>query len=390
MSLTVPLELVGMLAKSLHVKGTPFRMLPNPTPYHWDKNFFNLRRLINEYYKHLQTSSDGIPGMKQFVRLAQGVVEALGKNKAEEKQRRLDEKKLLFQKTKLLEMAKLEKKSSARAPPENGAQSTGAQEGWAAGLLQKLPSKIRNRKPFANDEESQTPSSDVKIQLEPVPDKEKPAAKGKKSRPGYNMELLDSLHDAIAACDKYLLKQRRGLVRTVIREHFQEILKMLNGDDEDDDCHTTGGKKSDAASVRWRGTRKFEELSAASPEERQKKFMDIYFGDVLHEVKKRAASSLSKMTFYDHHDAPLTPTSPTKSPFLRPQDIVSGDPSDAESVCEEGSKEEAERIEPDAASIWCVLVFRMLCWLTLHDFDRGDLQISKSELLGSRLPVYIS
>ena len=44
----------------------------------------------------------------------------------------------------------------------------------------------------------------------------------------------------------------------------------------------------------------------------------------------------------------------------------------------------------EAERIWCTLVFRSLCWLLLHDFSKKDVQIPKSELLGSRLPVYIS
>ncbi|PNY26095.1 Uncharacterized protein TCAP_03979, partial [Tolypocladium capitatum] len=40
--------------------------------------------------------------------------------------------------------------------------------------------------------------------------------------------------------------------------------------------------------------------------------------------------------------------------------------------------------------IWCTLVFRMICWLMLHDFNKQDVQVSKSELLGSRMPVYIA
>lgn len=39
--------------------------------------------------------------------------------------------------------------------------------------------------------------------------------------------------------------------------------------------------------------------------------------------------------------------------------------------------------------IWCTLVFRMICWLMLHDFSKSDQQIPRSELLGSRMPVYI-
>ena len=40
--------------------------------------------------------------------------------------------------------------------------------------------------------------------------------------------------------------------------------------------------------------------------------------------------------------------------------------------------------------IWCTLVFRMICWLMLHDFNKLDRQLPKSELLGSRVPVYIT
>ncbi|KAK3899338.1 hypothetical protein C8A05DRAFT_37043 [Staphylotrichum tortipilum] len=47
-------------------------------------------------------------------------------------------------------------------------------------------------------------------------------------------------------------------------------------------------------------------------------------------------------------------------------------------------------LESQASAIWCTLVLRMLCWLLLHDFNKKDVQIPKSELLGSRLPVYIA
>ena len=36
-----------------------------------------------------------------------------------------------------------------------------------------------------------------------------------------------------------------------------------------------------------------------------------------------------------------------------------------------------------------ILVFRMLCWLVLHDFDEADRKIVPSNLYGSRVPVYI-
>ncbi|KAI1135513.1 hypothetical protein F5Y05DRAFT_173672 [Hypoxylon sp. FL0543] len=39
---------------------------------------------------------------------------------------------------------------------------------------------------------------------------------------------------------------------------------------------------------------------------------------------------------------------------------------------------------------WCLLVFRMLCWLHLHDFHRDDVMIPRSATYGSRMPVYIT
>ncbi|KAF4899485.1 hypothetical protein CGCF415_v010437 [Colletotrichum fructicola] len=40
--------------------------------------------------------------------------------------------------------------------------------------------------------------------------------------------------------------------------------------------------------------------------------------------------------------------------------------------------------------IWCTLVFRSICWLMLHGFHPNDVQIPKSDLFGSRSPVYIA
>lgn len=41
-------------------------------------------------------------------------------------------------------------------------------------------------------------------------------------------------------------------------------------------------------------------------------------------------------------------------------------------------------------TIWISLVFRMLCWLLLHDFDKADVKIVPSELKGSRMPIFFT
>ncbi|KAI1802534.1 hypothetical protein F4811DRAFT_529060 [Daldinia bambusicola] len=57
-----------------------------------------------------------------------------------------------------------------------------------------------------------------------------------------------------------------------------------------------------------------------------------------------------------------------------------------------GTSELPTRWRSDARlrdATWCLLVFRMLCWLQLHDFHRDDIMIPRSATYGSRMPVYV-
>jgi hypothetical protein len=47
----------------------------------------------------------------------------------------------------------------------------------------------------------------------------------------------------------------------------------------------------------------------------------------------------------------------------------------------------AEKEERDI--IWISLMYRMICWFLLHDFDKNDVKIVPSDLKGSRMPIYI-
>ncbi|KAK0617224.1 hypothetical protein B0T14DRAFT_262279 [Immersiella caudata] len=367
----IPFEPVGMLCKPLYVRKTRLQMLPNPTPYRWDKHFFNLRKLISEHQKRLRQVIKYNANLNRFEAIASDLVEALMRHEVGEWERRT-------RKLPLVETMKAEMKRSMNAPTENGPQAAGAHEDLTTGSWQKFLSlgKLRNRKPFGTDEESHTQSS-------------KSPTKTKDSGPGCTVSLLDSLHDVILECDRYLLKQERVLVRVVLSEHFQQVLKMLNNDDDDDD-DDDDDYDANGPRVKRRAGRKCEDLSVASPEDSQGMLMDIYFRDVLHEVKRRAGSRVSKMTFYK-----LRPYAASRNEerfshkFPKvPLDIMSDD--EEEDDTQHHEPEDTRRHEPVAESIWCVLVFRMLCWLTLHDFDKGDLQVSQSELLGLQLPVYVS
>jgi hypothetical protein len=39
--------------------------------------------------------------------------------------------------------------------------------------------------------------------------------------------------------------------------------------------------------------------------------------------------------------------------------------------------------------IWLGLIFRMVCWFSLHDFDKNDVNIMPADMKGSRMPVFI-
>ncbi|KAL2264329.1 hypothetical protein VTK26DRAFT_6572 [Humicola hyalothermophila] len=323
----VPFELLGMLGKTLHIRNSAFRMLPNPTPFQWDKNSFNLRRLLREYWKRVNDDDADLPPVAQMQQL---------KEDADCLVRTLD----------------LDKKSGT---------------------------------------------------------------------PGYSMPLLNTLHDVLDRCDIFLKESDRDLVRMVVREHFQEVLRMVN--DEPESHLDVSGK--DELSDRQRAEH-FVELTAASPELRQKAFMELYFFKVLGEVRKRAvtwyhrrhtsdyAPSVHGREASDDSDSipeakempsstPPTPSAKTESrpispgpprPDLRkhesshPVPVVILQPPERASATHLGSDITSE-LEWQASAIWCTLVLRMLCWLLLHDFNKKDVQIPKSELLGSRLPVHI-
>ena len=328
-----------MLGKTLHIRNSAFRMLPNPTPYHWDKNFFNLRRLVREYGKKIGDTDSDLPLIPQIERLTNDAV-AL---------------------TKALDL----------------------------------------------DKNSTTP--------------------------GYSMPLLSLLHDVLDKCDKVLRAADPDLLRMVVREHFQEVLKLINDKSgvevEVDNKSITSDKQP---------AEHFDELTAASPETRQEAFMELYFFKVLTQVRERAVLSYARrrttqyapslrsraqsvdsthepklaspplsaaVTAITPSSRPVSPAPPAQHPPQPPQSplppqLKTGDSHHSVPALqvqapdrepqEYRGEDATTTLEEDASAVWCTLVLRMLCWLLLHDFHKRDVQIAKSELLGSRLPVYIA
>jgi hypothetical protein len=188
---------------------------------------------------------------------------------------------------------------------------------------------------------------------------------------GYSKETVEALHDALTECTDHLKTENAlPLVESVFRVHLEVVLGILNdgggGDNDnagDSMCSVRGGSGVASAPVprvppggRRESTVRMPtaaggtpgmlptlvDLDSASPEERCIMLADLYVKFVRTEVVNRVDSQL---------------------PDIKKEKIN---------------------------EIWCLLVFRMLFWLLLHDFHRKDVQLPKSDLFGSRVPVYIA
>ncbi|KAJ0110045.1 hypothetical protein J7T55_014848 [Diaporthe amygdali] len=329
----VPFEILGMLAKSMYMPDTYYRYLPNPTTYSWNKKNFSLPKLILEFNRAVN-DDDIAPETDHLLQLQK----------------------------------------------------------WVYDVAKHLETK----KAWRDDSV-------------------------------FPMVLLKALHEAIGKCDKYLKDEGSDLVSLVIREHVQEVMRLLNT--RASSSATGGADSGDESTLSSRESQTFDELNSAGPEEKQQKFMDIYFTTVAqavtrncHEVLRKKNStkyvhspSQSRVDLRDgvadtngNDDATIVRDSvgsELSSPNLNekadqatvqmqprrsstPQLLVTPThPPDGMARLKRMSTTLHEQL---TGNVWCTLVFRMLCWLLLHDFHKKDVQISKSELYGSRLPVYIA
>ena len=97
-----------------------------------------------------------------------------------------------------------------------------------------------------------------------------------------------------------------------------------------------------------------------------------------------------KRSSVDVYPRPQSPGATSVNGSLRYADSVKDEEDDGAEDEEEEEEGGLAALEVSHEDIWCVLVFRMICWLMLHDFNKMDQQLPKSELRGSRMPVYIS
>lgn len=236
----------------------------------------------------------------------------------------------------------------------------------------------------------------------------------------FPLSLLRALNDAIAKCDKYLKDEGSDLVSLVIREHVQEVMRLLNAKAPAPQSSADGSDESTLEQE----SQTFDELNSAGPEEKQQKFMDIYFTTVNQAVTRNCHEVLrkKKSTKYVHSpsqsrvdlatmvaDDATTVAAARESMGSSSDQFVEKGANGTEVNVQSRSPTPQLLVTPHhhgdgmarlkrmsttlheqlTGNVWCTLVFRMLCWLLLHDFHKKDVQISKSELYGSRLPVYI-
>ncbi|KAI7784442.1 modin [Diaporthe eres] len=324
----VVFEVLGMIAKPMYIEDTYYRYLPNPTTYSWNKKNFSLPKLILEFNRAVN-DDDIAPETDHLVQMQKWVYD--------------------------------------------------------------VAKHLQNKKAWRDDSV-------------------------------FPMTLLRALHEAIAKCDKYLKDEGANLVSLVIREHVQEVMHLLNTK-----APSSSSDSGDESTFPARENQTFDELNSAGPEEKQQKFMDIYFTTVAQAVTRNCHEVLRKKnsTKYVHSpsqsrvDLGVAATPDDAATTVRDSvgsELSGSNPNEKADAAEvqvqprrsstpqllvtPGHPREGEGMarlkrmsttlhEQLTGNVWCTLVFRMLCWLLLHDFHKKDVQISKSELYGSRLPVYI-
>ncbi|KAH0421661.1 modin [Colletotrichum camelliae] len=332
---SVTFEMMGMLARVFHIKDRCFRFLPNPTIFPWTKDSFSLLRLLTAF--DLQLERDLLDIHEMISEEFEGEDDIDFDVRAELKQIR--------------ELAR---------------------------IAQKL-------------------SDDFK--------------QGAK----LTYFRMNDLHEAIRWTDEILKGKDHLIVRDVLRRHLQEVLAAVNN-------QTVGGKRNRGSKSQKGDSISFGDLLEVPLEMREQRFMETYFDRVLwqiistntkegdqeevsrriHDASRRTREGNGKLEVSGspHINVQSTGGSPTKegheipSPGLVHQATWPPRTSAKDPGGEDEGAPSWAAIAKDAdgmqrLTVWYILVFRMVCWLTLHDFDKKDIQVPKSELIGNRQPVFI-
>ncbi|KAF6816025.1 modin [Colletotrichum plurivorum] len=334
----VTFEVIGMLARTLHITDRCFRFLPNPTIFPWDGDSLSLSRLLEAY-------------------------------------------------SALLEEHHKEMTSHKLENVEDGARSD----------IERIKQLV-----------------DCSTEL------------GANVGQGRHLTYLqlNHLHMAIDVADEIIKDgetpwDNQKVVMDVLRCHLQEVLGAINNNPG------TSSYREKSPS--------FHDLLELPPEKRERSFMRTYFEKILWSVIRLSTDRVGKVEQEQvsrqihketenrqslHVYAPVairvgdsapssSPSSPADSPttppaihrsltptpgLLHSRNYSSGEGASKKKGEEKPSWEKTlqSRAEMQRVKIWYALVFRMICWLMLHDFDKKDIQVPSSDLMGNRQPVFIT
>ncbi|KAK3323120.1 hypothetical protein B0T19DRAFT_442618 [Cercophora scortea] len=246
----------------------------------------------------------------------------------------------------------------------------------------------------------------------------------------FSPEHLNNLHSTIDYLGSSILsdtQNAKDVVLDVLRRHVQEVLLVINTTNE------SGSNQAQPQltipkdpSIPIKSEISFSDLLQVPHEKRESSLIDKYFYDIRPRVMNVNVNNTSLQHPHDQqaakasksiHDQQkqqetemtnMTPTtqnpdwqpglprhgttfSTSTMPFSRSETWATNTGTMAPGATAGGTPPPPlpSRIEVQRNTIWCALVFRMICWLMLHDFDKKDVQLLKSELMGSRLSVFI-
>ncbi|TDZ39097.1 hypothetical protein C8035_v005744 [Colletotrichum spinosum] len=335
-------EIMGMLARTLHIEKSAFRRLPNPTLYRWDTRNFSLPRLFLAYELQFRKLHVG--------KSPSNVIKVIARH-IEELRDPIEQ---------LVPMA--ESSNSLSLTVTDALHK-------ALDTMDEVLTFKKNQRPGIKKTYTTTSS--------------------------LNARVFSSKLGQLEPGESVLETRRRELVQAVLRSHIQEVLSGFNTKAEEVVVDVEG------ANTLASSPSKFAAIDAETPEKKQDKLMEAYFKVVLRKIQKmvlkRQPNAPSGFALRSARRTGLsTRTAMTVEDSDADSDDEMGAPKelkDLDPIDDDGEKIDVldMNLEVTSEDIWCTLVFRMICWLMLHDFHKRDFQqASKSELFGSRLPVYIA
>ncbi|KAL7809513.1 hypothetical protein V8C26DRAFT_265312 [Trichoderma gracile] len=350
----ISFEILGMLSRVLHIENSSFTFLPNPTPDSWDRRSVSLPKLLDAFYVKTQP---GAMGSGQDT-----LVIARYRHHIERLQQHLDDGKSL--------------------------------DRWL--LLRSLHAALDDT------DDVLTARTKLERQSSHAAD-----------------DASEKRYDAASGAEKH--RRRREIVQDVVRHHIQDLFRLLNQqEDQSSDNLSVRQDIPPSSPSRPRAPlRRFEDMDAAGPDDRQDILMDVYFDAIRPRVVSTAQTTAFRrnslvggppelgrtLAGSIRSNASLLPPhaaseSITKDPEHSTKEVTmdhhEGQLEILTPVQEMAGSEETHSgvsladLDVTHNDVWCTLVFRMVCWLMLHNFNKKDVQLPKSELLGSRMPVYIS